>query len=109
MEKLKGFKKGYDVVLINRTLTIDGVSADHALYEITSKKFKGTRVFITEGYVRLFIDKFERDALEKKALKSKSAPFVNGLSQVATMGDDLKAEAELRGEVVEVDSEVLDE
>jgi hypothetical protein len=108
MEKLKGFKKGYDVVLVNRTLTINNVSENHTLYEITSKKFKGTKVFLTEGHVRLFIDKFEREKLEKKALKSKSAPFVNGLSQVATMGDDLKAEAELRGEVVEDNSEILE-
>lgn len=101
MEKLKGFKKGYDVYLINKTLTLNGVSEEHTLYEVSSKKFKGTKVFITEGHVRLFIDKFERDKLEKKALKSKSAPFIGGLSQVVTMGEDLKAEAELRGEVLE--------
>ena len=108
MEKLKGFKKGYDVVLIKKTLTINEVSEEHTLYEISSKKFKGTKVFITEGHVRLFIDKFERDKLEKKALKSKSAPFISGLSQVVTMGEDFKAEAELRGESIEEESEILE-
>ena len=98
MNKLKGFKRGYDVQIVEKQLTLNGETKTHQLYEVTSKKFKGSKQFISEYHVHQFIERFEREILEQKALKAKSGPLTAGGMKVVAMDADLKASAELAGD-----------
>ena len=98
MSKLKGFKRGYDVQIVEKQLTLNGETKTHQLYELTSKKFKDPKQFLTEGHARMFIERFEREALEQKALKAKSGPRALNAQYVTAVTEDLKASSELAGE-----------
>lgn len=107
MSKLKGFKRGYDVQIVERELTLNGETKMYQLYEVTSKKFRGSKQFISEMHVHQFIEKFEREALEQKALKAKSGPRSLNAQYVTAVTEDLKASSELAGEVPETEEEEL--
>ena len=46
----------------------------------------------------MFIERFEREALEQKALKAKSGPRALNAQYVTAVTEDLKASSELAGE-----------
>lgn len=73
------FKRGYKVTLINKELTLAGVTDLYEVYEVTGPKVDKTRFFVDEESVKLFIEKCELEHIEANALAGKGYQFVKGV------------------------------
>ena len=91
-KKLKGFKRGYNVIQRNKYLTLGGVRSLYEIYEVTGKNIDKPRVFVDEASVTKFINKCETGKIEAKALKVSGFQHVKG---VASAHKDVLAGAEL--------------
>jgi DNA/RNA endonuclease YhcR with UshA esterase domain len=91
-KKLKGFKRGYNVIQRNKYLTLEGVRSLYEIYEVTGKNIDKPRVFVDEESVTKFINKCETGKIEAKALKVSGFQHVKG---VASAHKDVLAGAEL--------------
>jgi hypothetical protein len=91
-KKLKGFKRGYNVIQRNKYLTFNGVRSLYEIYEVTGKNIDQPRVFVDEVSVTKFINACEVNKIETKALKVSGYQHVKG---VAAAHKDVMASAEL--------------
>jgi hypothetical protein len=88
--------KGYKLNPVRQTLrTKDGVE-DVILYGLSNKRHGLNKVFSTIDSVYRFISTFEREKLEKKALRVNGYQAVKG---VAAMHKDMEAAVELEQQV----------
>lgn len=95
-KKLKGFKRGYNVVQRNKYLTFDGVRSLYEIYEVTGKNIDRPRVFVDEESVTKFINACEVNKIETKALKVSGYQHVKG---VAAAHKDAMAAVELAEQI----------
>ena len=90
--KVKGFKRGYNVIQRNKYLTLNGVRSLYEIYEVTGKNIEKPRVFVDEASVTKFINACEVNKIETKALKVSGFQHVKG---VAAAHKDAIASVEL--------------
>jgi hypothetical protein len=84
--------KGYQINPIVRTLRSKEGNTDTILYQLNHKRNKLEKVFTSEEAAIRFITLFERERLEKKALRVNGYQAVKG---VAAMHKDMEAAIEL--------------
>lgn len=96
------FKRGYKVTLVDKMLTLAGVTDLYEVYEVSGPKVDKTRIFVDEESVHKFISECERKYTEASALAGKGYQFVKGV-----MGEtnELKAASELPELKSEVESD----
>ena len=85
--------KGYLINPIIRTLRSKEGNTDTTLYQLNHKRNKLDKVFTSEEAAIRFITLFERERLEKKALKISGYQSVKG---VAALHKDMEAAGVLR-------------
>lgn len=92
--KLKGFGRGYNVVLVNKTFNFGGGPELYEVYEVSGPKVEGARIFVDEDSVRAFIGECDMDNVQVKALNGKSYGGIMA-RQVMREHKDLMAEKDL--------------
>lgn len=93
-KKIRGFGRGYNVVLANRTYNFGGGNALYEVYEVSGPKVEGTRVFVDEESVRLFIQTCEAENVIAKALSGKTYGGPMARTIIKEMAD-MKAASDL--------------
>lgn len=79
-KKLKGYKRGYDVIQRNKYLTLEGVRSLYEIYEVSGKNIDKTRTFVDEASVTKFIERCETGKVQAKALKVSGYQHVKGVA-----------------------------
>lgn len=85
--------KGYTIDTVRKSLRHKNGVEDVVLYELTSKRNRIQKVFTTIDNLYKYINTFEREKLEKKALRVNGYQAVKG---VAAMHKDMEAAGVLR-------------
>lgn len=93
-KKLKGFGRGYTVMLVNKTFNFGSGPCEYEVYELSGPKVGTPRIFVDEASVKIFIDYCDRNSVEEKALSGKSYGGVMA-RQVIKEHADLVAEKDL--------------
>ena len=91
-KKLRGFGRGYNVVLANRTYNFGGGNDLYEVYEVSGPKVEGTRVFVDEESVRMFIQTCDTENVIAKALSGKTYGGPMARTVIKEMADMKAAE-----------------
>lgn len=100
-KRLRGFGRGYNVVLTNKTYNFGSGNDLYEVYEVSGPKVEGTRVFVDEESVRSFIDKCDTENVIAKALSGKSYGGIMARSIIKEMKD-----MEAAGDLPELNTEL---
>jgi hypothetical protein len=73
------FPRGYKVNVINKQLTLGGVSDLYEVYEVTHKTLERPKIFVDKESVKKFITATESNKVEAKALSLKGYQHVKGV------------------------------
>lgn len=73
------FPRGYKVNVINKQLTLGGVSDLYEVYEVTHKTLERPKIFVDKESVKKFIVATEAHKVEAKALSLKGYQHVKGV------------------------------
>lgn len=79
VRKPSEYPRGYNVEVINKQLTLNGVSALYEVYTIEHKSLKAPKMFIDKESVLKFITATESTKVEAKALSLKGYQHVKGI------------------------------
>jgi len=90
---MNNLPKGYLISPIVRTLRSREGNTDTILYQLNHKRHKMEKVFTSEEAAIRFVTLFERERLEKKALKISGYQSVKG---VASLHKDMEAASVLQ-------------
>ena len=86
------FPRGYKVEVINKQLTLNGVSDLYEVYKVEHKSLPAPKIFVDKDSVVKFINECERNKVEAKALNVSGYQHVRG---VVTAHKDAVASVEL--------------
>lgn len=93
-KKLRGFGRGYNVVLTNKTYNFGNGNELYEVYEVSGPKVEGTRIFVDEESVRLFIEKCDTENVIARALSGKTYGGPMARTVIKEMAD-MKAASDL--------------
>lgn len=79
--RVRGFGRGYNVELKNKKFNFGDGNALYEVYIVSGPKVDGTRIFVDEDSVRLFIERCEMEHTEVRALAGKTygGPMARGV------------------------------
>ena len=86
------FPRGYKVEVVNKQLTLNGVSDLYEVYKVEHKTLPAPKIFVDKESVVKFINACEVNKIETKALKVSGYQHVKG---VAAAHKDAIASVEL--------------
>jgi hypothetical protein len=74
------FPRGYNVQVVNKDLTLDGIRDLYEVYVVEHKSLPTAKTFVDKESVQKFINTMEANKVEAKALSLKGYQHVKGVA-----------------------------